>query len=188
VTQGRVTAEPSVMAGSAGLTWGWAERGGELSDPPWYRIAGKLDLVACELRLRLGGSLALHGSSSRLALHCSGRETLQLSLERLPGDADPAAVLAPAATQFRHPFVLHLESLAQADVAALAGAVGPVGGALVGACGLRARKAGPGLQWFCELAIEPVSVALVVHDPLLGAQSVVRPLLPALKLLDWSLG
>ncbi|MDP9901034.1 hypothetical protein [Variovorax ginsengisoli] len=188
VSQGRVMAEPSVMAGSAGLTWGWAGHGADLSDPPWYRVAGELDLVACELRLRLGGSLALHGSLSRLVLHCSGRASLQARFERQAEDADLPALLAPAATQFRHPFVLQLESLAQADSAALAGLAGPVSGALVGACGLRARKAGPGLQWFCQLSIEPVCATLMVHDPLLGTQRVMRPLLPALQLLDWSLG
>ena len=36
--------------------------------------------------------------------------------------------------------------------------------------------------------MEPVQVVLHVHDPLLGEQELVRPLLPAMTLLDWSLG
>ena len=111
-----------------------------------------------------------------------------LYLERVcAGDTDLLAVLKPAQTTFRHPFVLQLESIAP-EQATLLDVAGPVGGALVGACGLRPRQAGPGWQWFCELSIEPVSVALHLHDPLLGQISLIRPLLPAMKLLDWSLG
>ena len=53
---------------------------------------------------------------------------------------------------------------------------------------LRPRADALGLQWFAKLEIVPVSVILYLHDPLLGQQELVRPLLPALKLLDWSLG
>jgi hypothetical protein len=188
VRQGRMQAEPAVFSGTAGLTWGWAEAPQGMAMPPTFRLAGMLDLVACQLNLRLGGELALHGSLSRLALHCSGRETLKLQFERRPADADLLAVVKPAACSFRHPFVLQLEAVAETAQAAVLDVAGPVGGAVTGSCGLRPRTAGPGLQWFCTLAIEPVSVPLRLHDPLLGQRLLVRPLLPALKLLDWSLG
>jgi hypothetical protein len=83
--------------------------------------------------------------------------------------------------------VLVIEALAQDD-AAMLNPLGPASGALVGACGLRQRPDGNGLQWFAELAIEPAGVAVQVHDPVLGLQDRLHPLLPALKLVDWSLG
>ena len=188
VRDGRMAAEPSVMCGDAGITWGWAESASGMATAPYHRMAGALDLVACRLNLRLAGELALHGSLSRLVLHCSGSETLRAVFERKPGDSDLVAALEGAQVRFRHPFALQVESLVQSDRPTLLGLEGPVGGALVGGCGLRPRAAGPGLQWFCMLAVEPVSAALLVHDPLLGRRSVVRPLLPAMTLLDWSLG
>lgn len=187
VSRGRMQAEPAVFCGNAGLSWGWAEHPQGLAATPFFRLLGVIELVACQLNLRLGGELALHGSLSNLALHCSAREVLSVRCERRAGDADLLEVLKPALTVFRHPFVLQLETLAP-EQATLLDVAGPVSGALVGACGLRPRKAGPGWQWFCELSIEPVSVALHVHDPLLGQISLIRPLLPAMKLLDWSLG
>jgi len=57
-----------------------------------------------------------------------------------------------------------------------------------GACGLRPRADGQGWQWFAQLRVEPVQAVLHVHDPLLGERELVRPLLPAMTLLDWSLG
>lgn len=188
VRQGRLSAEPAVMSGHASITWGWAEAPEGQTVAPYYRLAGALDLVACQLHLRLDGELALHGSLSRVSLHCSGRQTLQLQFERKGKDADLLAVIKPAQTSFRHPFVLQLESLVQSDQPTLLNATGLVAGALVGSCGLRPRAEGPGLQWFCSLAIEPVSTVLLLHDPLLGQRNLVRPLLPALQLLDWSMG
>ena len=188
VRQGRLSAEPAVMSGDASITWGWAEAPEGQMVAPYYRLAGALDLLACQLNLQLDGELALHGSLSRLSLHCSGRQILQMHFERQAMDADLPAVIKPAQTSFRHPFVLQLESLVQGDQPALLYAIGPVAGALVGSCGLRPRAAGPGLQWFCSLAIEPVSTVLLLHDPLLGQRSLTRPLLPALQLLDWSMG
>jgi hypothetical protein len=188
VHNARMAAEPSVMSGDAGITWGWAESASGMATAPHHRMAGVIDLVACRLNLRLAGELALNGSLSRLVLHCGGRENLHIVFERKPGDTDLVAALAGAQTRFRHPFALQVESMVQADRPTLLDVAGPVGGALVGSCGLRPRASGPGLQWFCSLVIEAVSATLLVHDPLLGRRSVVRPLLPAMTLLDWSLG
>ena len=187
VSNGLLQAEPRLLSGSAGISWGWAEGPQGLPSLPYYRVAGVMELVACQLNLRLSGTLALHGSLSKLTLHCAAAEPLKLSWQRKPADADLLAVLAPAQAKFRQPFVLELEALAQEELAML-GAASPVAGALVGACGLRQRAEGSGLQWFAQLSIEPVAVKLQLHDPLLGQQDLVRPLLPAMKLLDWSLG
>lgn len=187
VSGARLQAQPRVLCGSAALTWGWADAPQGLSAPPYYRVAGQLDLVACQLDLRFSGTLNWQGSSSRLSLSCMASQPLQVSWERQPGEADLQASLQAAQLSFSLPFVLALESMATPD-AAVANVAGPLQGALVGSCGLRPRGDGVGLQWFASLKVEPVSVALQLHDPVLGQQQCLRPLLPATKLLDWSLG
>lgn len=187
VSHGRMDVEPAVLVGTAGVTWGW-NPGAALDQPPRYRLAGMLDLVACRLQLRLAGDFQLYGAHGRLDLHCSGAELLNINFESRAEDSDPAAALERAQTRFRQPFALQLEALAGEHPAALLDLAGPLAGAVTGACGLRARSDGPGLEWFLELAIEPVSVRFVVSDPLLGSLSAVRTLLPAIKLVQWSLG
>ncbi len=187
VTDGRLQAEPAVLTGAAALTWGWAPSPDGLAALPFYRVAGLLDLVACQLNLRLSGELALLGSRSLLQLHCGAREVLHFNGQRGPRDEDLMAVFKPAQLAFRHPFVLHLENIATPELALLDQA-GPVGGAVVGAVGLRQHPSEPGFQWFARIAIEPAGVALHLHDPVLGQQrAMIRPLLPAMTLLDWSL-
>ncbi len=186
VTQSRLQAEPRLLCGGAALTWGHAERPKGLLAAPFLRVAGLIDLVACQLNLRFSGTLAMAGSLSRLSLHCASAAPLKLSWEGQPGDADPLQGAAAAKVAFRQPFVLVLDSVAQ-DAVAVLNVGGAVGGALVGSCGLRPRTEGPGLQWFATLAIEAASVPLQLSDPLLGDQAWLHPLLPALKLVDWSL-
>lgn len=187
VTQGRMHAEPRLMSGTAALSWGWIEGRRPLLDAPLWRLAAQLDLVACRLELRFGGLLALHGSRSRLQLHVGAAEELHVAADRDRADIDPATLLASLQCSFRQPFVLKLDAMAQ-DELALAEVMAPPLGGLVGACGLRPHPEGIGLQWFCTLELEPVATELVVRDPLLGLRQVHRPLLPALKLVDWTLG
>lgn len=187
VSHARLQAEPAVLSGSAGITWGWADHPGGLQELPYYRVAGAMDLVGCQLNLRLGGDLLLHGARSRITLHCSAATPLQLAWQRRAEDADLSAVLAPAQTKFAHPFTLDIEAMA-GDELAMIDRAGPVVGALIGSCGLRPCSDGNGWQWFASLDIAPVSVVLQLHDPVLGQQQLLRPLLPAVKLLDWSLG
>ncbi|HEY4079216.1 MAG TPA: hypothetical protein VGM81_00850 [Burkholderiaceae bacterium] len=187
VTGGKLQAEPALFSGSAGLTWGFDNAAPELTAAPYFRVAGMLDLIASQPRLHFTGALSLHGSQSRLTLDCSAAEPLQASFERKAAEADVAAALKPAQIQFRQPFVLQIDAIAQADPPALAVMAAPLAGAIVGACGLRASPEGPGLQWFCELRVEAVSAVLLIHDPIIGQTTVIRPLLPAMKLVDWSL-
>lgn len=186
VSRSHMDAEPAILVGTAGLAWGWATAGA-LEQPPRYRIAAAFDLLVCHLQLRLVGELQLHGSNSRLALHCCSGEVLKLDLESRPEDSDHLAVLDKLQHRFRQPFLLQIEALAGDDPAALLDLAGPPAGALTGACGLRARSDGPGLEWFFELAVEAVSARFIVNDPLLGITSTTRPLLPAFKLVHWSL-
>jgi hypothetical protein len=183
----RLEAEPRLMCGSAGITWGWAERPQGLLAAPYLRVAGAMDMIACRLDLRFTGVLAMAGAQSKLTLHCAAAEALRSEWERQPDDADLVEMLKGAKASFRQPFVLVMESVARDELAVL-NAASAVTGALVGTCGLRPRPQGPGLQWFVTLAVEPANVLLQLHDPLLGQQELLHPLLPATTLVDWSLG
>lgn len=177
--------DATLMDGAASLSWGWAASAPDLAAPAYFRLAALLDLVACRLDLRLHGRLALAGSQSRLSLHCSLRHSLRLAFENLPGDAMPGPSTEVLQLRFSQAFVLAIEPVLVAGQAATVDALGLPTGGLVGSCGLRQSTDGPGLQWFCRLAIEPVSVAVLLQDPLLGLQRRTLPLLPALSLLDW---
>jgi hypothetical protein len=187
VSQGRLEAEPRLLAGQAAVTWGWAESSQGLRGLPIFRIAGQMEMIACQLDLRLTGLLALQGSTSRLHMECKALERLVMSFERQEDDDDIAAWLGTAQLSFRLPWVLHLESTADPGLG-MVDPASPVSGAVVGSCGLRARPDGLGLQWFAKLGIEAVAALLHWHDPLLGRRELVRPLLPEMTLVDWSLG
>ncbi|HSI61223.1 MAG TPA: hypothetical protein VLA16_26935 [Ideonella sp.] len=186
VIEGHLDAEPAVMAGQAGLTWGYAEGPAGIAEPPHLRVEGGLEGIACQLQLRLAGQLALDGSRSVLRLAVEERSEMHLTLQRGAAQPELPAALGPAQMAFRHAVTLQLEPLAD-EGGALMQLAGPVKGALVGACGLQAHPSGPGLQWFARLAFEAVSVTMELHDPLLGVQYLQRPLLPAMVLLDWHL-
>jgi hypothetical protein len=186
VTSPRMRAEPAVMCGDAGLSWGWTDGPGGMQADAFFRILGRMELIACQMNLALGGTWTMQGASCSLSLQCHGRTALQSTWERGAVDAELLPSLTPTQTSFRHPFVLQLEASAQAEAATLG--CGPVTGALVGSCGLRARSDGMGLQWFAKIGIEPVQAKVHWHDPLLGLAEINLPLLPALDLLDWSLG
>jgi len=178
--------EPAVMAGEAGVSWGWAEGREGLADTPGFRLLGKLDVIACRLQLTLTGDLALDDSVSRLTLQCHADERLQVAWETDRPDAPLLPDQPPAHTAFRLPFVLQVDGVAVASGALLDS--GPVSGAVVGQCGLRPRADGAGLQWFAQVALEPVHAVFRVHEPLRGQALHARCLLPAMPLVDWSLG
>jgi len=181
IAGGAMQAAPVLLGGTAGLTWGWIADPAGPTAAPTFRVAGALDLLACRLDLRLHGGLSLLGSSSHIQLQCPGQAVLRLRFDTLPA---PAALQA----RFRLPFVADVQAVAQPDEAVLLQATGPVEGAVVGSCGLRPRPDQSGLQWFCQLAVEAVSLPVAVQDPLRGRLDRRLPLLPAQDLLDWSLG
>lgn len=186
VVEGRLQAEPAVLTGAAGLTWGWAEGPLGMAGAPYMRIEGLCDLLAWQLNLQLSGRLDLEGAQSRVLLHCSGTEMLQRAWQRGPQDTDLGVALQPVQCSFRQPFSLTLQTLATPELATLQ-LRAPVRAALVGRVGLRPHSAGAGLQWFAHIATEAVTAQLRVHDPLLGQQDLQRVLLPPQLLLDWSL-
>lgn len=187
VAQPRLEAEPKLLCGQTAVTWGWAEASEGLAAAPVFRIAGQIDVVACQLDLRLSGLMQLRGATSRIELVCKAGASLASQFERTLADADITTALAGAKTAWRLPFVLTTQALA-ADSACTVDPASSATGALVGRCGLRPRPDGSGLQWFYQLELEAVAVVLLWQDPLLGQQEMLRPLLPALPLLDWSLG
>lgn len=185
VTDGALAVETALLAGSAGITWGWAEGPAGIGGPPYMRLEGLFDLVACRLGLRFTGTLALEGSRSHLELSTDGNAPLVASWERGP---DEALFTAAGKLQVtvRQAFELNVRPLADAGLAVL-GRCGPLRGAISGAVGLEQRPDGPGLRWFVRLKVEPVVAQVRVCDPLLGIQMLQRPLLPAQVLVDWSL-
>jgi hypothetical protein len=175
----------ALLAGSAGITWGWAEGPQGIAAPPYMRLEGLLDLVACRLALRFGGELVLAGSRSQLELRTDGSASLSRAWQRGPDDAALFAVAAALQVTVRQAFELSVLPLAEA-APVLLGTSGPVGGAISGAVGLEQRPDGSGLRWFVRLKVEPVLAPLRLADPLLGVQQLLQPLLPACTLVDWS--
>ncbi len=185
VVDGKLRVDAALLVGSAGITWGWAERPQGIAVPPYMRLEGLFDLVACRLALRFTGALARAGSRSFLELSTEGSESLALAWKRGPDDAALFTVAGQVRVAVDQRFVLSVQPLADAGLAVL-GACGPVRGAITGAVGLEQRPDGPGLRWFVRLQVEPVVVPLRVSDPLLGVQVLQQPLLPAQTLVDWS--
>ncbi|TAL19084.1 MAG: hypothetical protein EPO01_15265 [Aquabacterium sp.] len=186
VTGGRLEAESALLAGQAGLAWGWREGPLGLVEAPYLHVDAVLELIACALDLRLRGQFDWHGTRSQLLLRCQGRSELRVRAQRDAATLALPAAMQPAQTAFRFPFTLELEPVATEDLALLQAAA-PTG-AISGACGLRPKTDGPGLQWFANLKVEAAGAAFTVADPLLGGARQARPLLPAMTLLDWSLG
>jgi hypothetical protein len=178
-------ADIGLLTGAAGLSWGWAERPAGLSAPPYLRVVGLFEQLACRVQVALTGRLSLQGSQSVLTLTARGEGLLPATLQRGPDDDDLGALLPPLQISVVAPFALELTSVADPGLATMT-ANAPGGGLLVQA-GLRARPDGPGLQWFAKLSVEPARLQGVLYEPLLGQLHFGRPLLPAMTLVDWSL-
>lgn len=186
VSSGQMSAETTVLCGAAGITWGWEEGPAGIAELPYLRMEALFDLIACRIALRLSGRLVRSGTHSQLTLSTDGQAPLQCAWQRGAADEDLAGAAKALQVDVRQSFALALQPLADKQPALLSLA-GPVRGALVGGVGMEPRPDGPGLRWFARLSIEPVSAALRVADPLLGEQRLTQALLPALKLVDWSL-
>lgn len=185
VSDGKLAVEAALLVGSAGITWGWAERPQGTAVPPYMRLEGLFDLVACRLALRFSGSLSLAGSRSLLSLSTDASAPLAGPWQRGPADDALFAAAATLQVPVRQGFALAVQPLAHAGLAVLGGHT-LLRGAISGAVGLEQRPDGPGLRWFVRLNVEPVVAQLRVVDPLLGVQLLQQPLLPAQALVDWS--
>jgi len=186
VTDGKLATDAALLVGSAGIAWGWAEGPQGIAAPPFMRLEGLVDLVACRLDLRFSGLLAHAGSRSRLELFTTGSASLTGPWQRGAEDVALFAAAARLQVAVRQTFELRVQPLADASLAVL-GRAGPLQGAISGAVGLEQRPDGPGLRWFVRLRVEAVTAPLRISDPLLGVQSIQQPLLPAQPLVDWTL-
>ena len=185
VSDGKLAVDAGLLVGSSGITWGWAEGPQGIGAPPYMRLEGLADLVACRIGLRFRGVLARSGSRSLLTLSTDGSAALVGPWTRGPADAALFTVAARQQRLVQQRFTLSIQPRADAGLAVLGGTA-PLRGAISGAVGLEQRPDGPGLRWFVRLNVEPVVAQLRIADPLLGVQFVQQPLLPAQVLVDWS--
>lgn len=187
ISDGKLAVDAALLVGSTGITWGWAEGLQGIAMPPYMRLEGLFDLVACRLGLRFTGALSRAGSRSHLTLSTNGSAALTEPWQRGPDDAELFAVAAKLQRPVEQRFDLAVQPFADAGLAVL-GCCGQPRGAIRGAVGLEQRPDGPGLRWFVRLNVEPVVAPLRIFDPLLGVQIIQQPLLPAQVLVDWSQG
>ncbi len=186
-TAAHLDLEPTLMSGQAGLSWGWREGPQGLADTPVMRLEGWLDLIACALHLQLSGELSLGGARGRLRLHAQGSTPWRTRILRDAAMPPLPELLAPTVVKLRYPFELELDPIVTPDHVTLH-PTAPATGAIVGEAGLRAHPGGGGVQLYLSLRIEATATTLSLHDPVLGTSQQARPLLPAMTLLDWSLG
>ncbi len=176
-----------LLGGRAALTWGWREGPQGMAGAPLMRVLGELDLRNT-IDLSLSGEIAVGVTRSRVRLMVQGEAPMKQSITRdkaVPGLLD---VLLPVAARWRFAWRIEFDPVA-VEEGALWSEAGPCSGALTGEVGLRPRIAGGGgWQWYAKLDSEAVTAPVCIHDPVLGQTRRTLALLPALKLLDWSLG
>ena len=184
----RLDALLGLLVGRASLSWGWALGPDGLAGPALMRVLAQLDLSACLADLQLGGELLCLGSRSRVSLQLAGQAPLRQTVRRETAVPPLADVMAGVVARWRWPVLLSLDALA-CESGCLLQISGPTSGALVGEAGLRPSTRGhSGWAWYLGLRLEPVVATVQLSDPLLGQQTLTLPLLPALTLVDWSLG
>ena len=97
-------------------------------------------------------------------------------------------VLQSSRVHWRFEFRVEFDPVA-VEEGALWSTVGPCTGAVVGEAGLRPRTSGgSGWQWYARMETEAATIPVCICDPLLGQTRQIVPLLPAVKLVEWSLG
>jgi hypothetical protein len=184
----RFDATLGLLCGRMACTWGWRHAPQGLAEPVFMRFLAGLELDACSAELDLGGELALHGTRSRIALRVAGQAPLRVEMRREMPEQALGDVMKAAVARWSLPFSLTLEPLA-VEPGGLLQRAGPISGSLSGEAGLRSCTHGSsGWEWYVRLQVEPVIVPWVVLDPVLGCTSVKQTLLPAMSLVDWSLG
>ena len=177
-----------LLLGQMACTWGWQLGPGGLAAPALMRLVASFDMQACLAELRLGGELTLLDSRSQIELRSSGQSLLRQQVQHDQALPPLADTLLPVRAAWEFPFEFSLEPLTN-ETGCLLQQAGPLTGGLIGEAGLRpCTKGGSGWEWFAGLRIEPVTAMLQLSDPLLGHRVLKLPLLPAMPLLDWSLG
>ena len=183
----RMRVTPGLLCGSAALTWGWREGAQGLSASPIMRVAGEFALTHA-MDLELTGEIEFRGTRSLVRLRVGGECANSRSFERDSAQSTLYEYLSAMVTRWQWKFQLEFDPIA-VDDAALWHSAGPCTGTLSGEFGLRPRLAGGGgWQWYARCKADPVSLPLCLHDAVLGQTHTTIDLLPAVVLLDWSLG
>lgn len=175
-----------LLVGKAALTWGWHEGQDGLVGKPVMRAVGDFDLNN-SINLELCGEVEVGTTRTRLRLSVRGEAPMKQLFARERAVPALMDVLLQTKVQWKMEFKLEFDPLAVED-ASLWKEAGPCTGSLSGEVGLRPRQSGSGWQWYAQLSTEPVSVPLCIFDPLLGQTHQTLHLLPAVSLLNWSLG
>lgn len=175
-----------LFTGEMSGTWGWSLAG--LDQAAWMRVLLVSTMDACRLALELRGDLVLGDSRSRLSLRVDGRAELRPQIARTEAAQELLPTLLSSVVRWHMPLQLSLEPLSH-DAAQLLQLDGPCTGAVVGEAGLRPCTHGrSGWEWFVGLRVEAVAAPCRLIDPLLGETRQTLQLLPALELVNWSLG
>ena len=176
-----------LLNGQASLTWGWCESASGLAHPPLLRVAAKLDWSNL-IDVEMAGDIKVGSTQTRLRLRLKGAAPFVLTLMRDQGTMALMDDLKPIASQLRVAFEIECDPVAVLEAAVISD-ISACTGALTCEFGLRPRSmGGGGWQWHVRLQTSPVTVNARVHDPVLGQTRMTLPLLPALSLVDWSLG
>ncbi len=177
-----------VLVGRAAFTWGWNHGAGGLAERALMRVQGRIEMQACRVDLQLRGDLEMDGARARVCVKLAGNVPLNHEVSRTTDDAPLIESVTPLVARVELPVEVEVEPLA-GESARVLQASGPPGGALVGEVGLRPRTSGgSGWEWFARLRLEPVTLSVSSSDPFGGESAQTLALLPALTLVDWSLG
>lgn len=191
LSDARFEASLGLLVGKMACTWGWRLGAGGLDGRALMRLVARMDMEACVTEMVLSGELAVAASSTRISLRCAGQAAMRQQIQHESAEstaADLSQTLQDGVVSWRFPFSLDLQPLA-VDAGCLLQQAEPLSAALVGEAGLRPNtKGGSGYEWFVGLRTEAVVACLQWTDPLLGQAQQRVPLLPAMVLLDWSMG
>ncbi|MCV2369030.1 hypothetical protein [Roseateles oligotrophus] len=188
LSDARLGVSLGLLVGKMACTWGWRLGAGGLNGRALMRLVALIEMEACIARLEFGGELMLADSRTRINLLCSGQAALQQRIQHEVAGPALSEALLSGVVSWSFAFELSLEPIAN-DAGCLLQQAGPLTGALVGEAGLRPNsRGGSGWEWFIGLRIEAVTASLQWTDPLLGQTQQLVPLLPAMTLLDWSMG
>jgi hypothetical protein len=151
------------------------------------RVLAHLEL-GTEVDVSMFGAVVLGATRTRVRLLLKGKASGHGQIAREGVELGLFQVLQSSVVRWRFEFRLEFDPVA-VENGAIWSTVGPCTGAMVGEAGLRPRTTGgSGYQWYAQLETEAVAVPVCIHDPLLGQTRQNLSLLPAIKLVNWSLG
>jgi hypothetical protein len=186
VNQASMRASTDLLSGQAALTWGWREGPQGLAGRPLMRVAGELNLTN-NVDWLLSGELQVGATRTRVRLLVHGQVPWQRHIARDSAGSGLADTLRALQVRWRLTYQMEFDPVA-VNEGAVCSEVESCVGAVVGESGMRPRADGGGWQWYVQLESEPLNLTVWVHDPILGSGRKVVPLLPALRILDWSAG